>query len=124
MPQRPSSGLCRVFGFTAQLVVPGEGNIIQHAQLLSGSGMIMLGSARRPGTDYAKLLTLPDEIGGLQTATVYVLVPDADAVYTRVREAGAAILLDIKDEDYGGRGFTCRDLENHVWSFGTYDPYA
>ena len=116
--------LCRVFGFTAQLVVPGEGNIIQHAQLLCGSGMIMLGSAKRPGTDYARLLTLPDEIGGLQTATVYVLVPDADAVYARVRAAGAEVLLDIKDEDYGGRGFTCRDLENHVWSFGTYDPYA
>ena len=38
--------------------------------------------------------------------------------------AGAEIVIDIKDEDYGGRGFTCRDPEGHVWSFGSYDPWA
>jgi uncharacterized glyoxalase superfamily protein PhnB len=32
--------------------------------------------------------------------------------------------LDIKDEDYGGRGFTCRDLEGHICNFGTYDPWS
>ena len=32
--------------------------------------------------------------------------------------------LGIKDEDYGGRGYSCRDSEGHVWNFGTYDPYA
>jgi hypothetical protein len=25
--------------------------------------------------------------------------------------------------DYGGRAFTCRDLEGHTWSIGTYDPW-
>jgi uncharacterized glyoxalase superfamily protein PhnB len=33
-------------------------------------------------------------------------------------------VLDIKDEDYGGRGFSCRDLEGHLWNIGTYDPWA
>jgi len=33
-------------------------------------------------------------------------------------------VLDIVNQDYGGRGYTCRDLEGHVWSFGTYDPWA
>ena len=32
--------------------------------------------------------------------------------------------LDITDQDYGGRDDTCRDLEGHVWTFGTYDPWA
>src|SRR5580704_12147338 len=27
-------------------------------------------------------------------------------------------------EDYGGRGYTCRDLEGHIWSFGSYDPWV
>jgi uncharacterized glyoxalase superfamily protein PhnB len=31
-------------------------------------------------------------------------------------------VLEIKNEDYGGRGFSCRDLEGHLWNFGTYDP--
>jgi hypothetical protein len=27
------------------------------------------------------------------------------------------------DRDYGGRGFSCRDLEGHLWSVGTFDPW-
>ena len=27
-------------------------------------------------------------------------------------------MIEIKDEDYGGRGFACRDLEGHIWSVG------
>jgi uncharacterized glyoxalase superfamily protein PhnB len=69
-------------------------------------------------------MKLPDEIGGAETQTAYVVVSDADLVYEQAKAAGAEILLDIKDEDYGGRGFTCRDLEGHIWNFGTYDPWS
>ena len=27
------------------------------------------------------------------------------------------------DQDYGGRLYTCRDLEGSVWNFGSYDPW-
>jgi len=27
--------------------------------------------------------------------------------------------IEIKDEDYEGRGFSCRDLEGHLWNVGT-----
>jgi uncharacterized glyoxalase superfamily protein PhnB len=30
---------------------------------------------------------------------------------------------DIKDQDYGERGFSCRDPEGHLWNIGTYDPW-
>ena len=97
--------LCEVFGFEKQLIVPNEDGSIAHAQLSFGNGMIMLGTS------------------GAETHNVYVVVSDADAVYARVRSAGAEILREIRDEDYGGRGFVCRDVEGHVWSFGTYDPW-
>jgi uncharacterized glyoxalase superfamily protein PhnB len=116
--------LCDTFGFAQQMVVPGENNTIMHAQLTLGNGVLMLGSANRPGSEFDKLMKQPDEIGGAQTQTTYVVVPDADAVYARVRAAEAEVIIDIKDEEYGGRGFTCRDLERHIWSFGTYDPFA
>lgn len=116
--------LCSTFGFAQHLVVPGEGNTVVHAQLNFGNGMIMLGSASNVDSEYAKLIRQPGEIGGAQTQTVYVVVEDADAVYNRVLDARAAIVMGIRDEDYGGRGFTCRDLEGHIWSFGTYDPFA
>jgi uncharacterized glyoxalase superfamily protein PhnB len=66
----------------------------------------------------------PDEIGDAETQTPYVIVSDADALYARAKAAGAKIVLEIKDEDYGGRGFSCRDLEGRLWNFGTYDPWG
>jgi uncharacterized glyoxalase superfamily protein PhnB len=32
--------------------------------------------------------------------------------------------MPLKTEDYGGRGYSCRDSEGHLWNFGTYDPWA
>jgi uncharacterized glyoxalase superfamily protein PhnB len=115
--------LCNTFGFEKHLVVPGENDSIVHAQLSLGNGMVMLGSANRPDSEYGKLVKAPDASGAL-TQTVYVVVPDADAIYERARRAEAEILIPIKDEEYGGRGFTCRDPERHIWNFGTYDPFA
>jgi uncharacterized glyoxalase superfamily protein PhnB len=115
--------LCRVFGFEKHLIVPLEGGRIAHAQLVHGAGMIMLGSTSQENA-YGELVKLPSEVGGAQTQTVYLVVPDADAVHARANEAGAKITLEIKDEDYGGRGFSCYDLEGHLWSIGTYDPWA
>lgn len=110
------------FGFAPQLVVSADDGAIAHAQLSFGRGVIMLGSAL--DTAYGRLMKQPAEIGHFVTQSTYLVVADADLVYGRAREAGAEILLDIKDEDYGGRGFTCRDPEGHVWSIGTYNPQA
>ena len=108
------------FGFETQLVVPNDDGTIAHAQLSFGNSMIMLGSVF--DTEYGRLMKQPAEIGGFVTQSTYLVVNNADLVYGRALEAGAKILLDIKDEEYGGRGFTCRDPEGHVWSIGTYDP--
>ena len=114
--------LCSTFGFEEQLVVPNPDGTIAHAQLRFGNGMIMLGSV--VDSEYGRLIKQPDEIGGAETQSAYVIVSDADAIYQRAKGAGAQIVLDIKDEDYGGRGFTCRDLEGRLWTFGTYDPWS
>jgi uncharacterized glyoxalase superfamily protein PhnB len=58
------------------------------------------------------------------TQGAYLVVNDADKVHARVLEAGGEVVLPLQDEDYGGRGFTCRDPEGHIWSIGTYDPWA
>jgi uncharacterized glyoxalase superfamily protein PhnB len=114
--------LCRTFGFEEHLVVPGPDGTIAHAQLRMGNGMIMLGSVA--DSEYGKLIKQPDEMGGKETQSPYLVVTDADAVYGAAKAAGAVIVLEIKDEDYGGRGFTCRDLEGRLWTVGTYDPWA
>ena len=114
--------LCRVFGFEQHLVVPNESGGVAHAQLNLGGGMIMLGSVA--DTPFGRHMKQPDEIGGAQTQSAYLVVPNADAVLARALAAGARIAMPIKDEDYGGRGFSCFDLEGHLWNIGTYDPWA
>ena len=81
----------------------------------------MLGSVS--DNEFGHLMKQPDEIGGAETMSAYLIVTDADAIYARAKSEGAEIVIEIKDEDYGGRGFTCRDLEGHIWNFGTYDPW-
>ncbi len=112
--------LCDVFGFRRHAVYDdGEGGIA-HAELVLGDGMIMLGSARDDA--FGELQSLPSALGG-NSQSPYIVVDDADAVCRRARAAGADIVIDIKDEDYGGRGFSCRDPEGHLWNVGTYDPW-
>lgn len=115
--------LCRVIGFEKHLVVPGPDNSIAHAQLALGGGMLMLGSVDN-GSEYGTRIRQPDEIGGYETQSAYVVVADADAVLTRAKAEGWTIVIAIKDEDYGGRGFSCLDPEGRLWNVGTYDPWA
>jgi uncharacterized glyoxalase superfamily protein PhnB len=114
--------LCRAFGFERHAVYADEDGSIAHAQLSFGNGMIMLGSVEN-ASEWGRLIRQPDEIGGAETQSACVIVDDADLVHARAKAAGAAIVIDIKDEEYGGRGFACRDLEGHLWYFGTYDPW-
>ena len=111
-----------VIGFERRLVVPNPDGTIAHAELFYGGGMIMLGTA--PSIEFGEFLTQPREIDGMVTQTGYIVVDDADVVCDRVKASGCVIVIDVKDEDYGGRSFTCRDLELNVWTFGTYNPWA
>src|SRR5271170_3504357 len=71
--------LCDVFGFEKQLVIPNEDGTIAHAQLILGNGMIMVGTAVT--TNFGRFMKQPDEIGGAETQSAYLVVPDADVVY-------------------------------------------
>jgi uncharacterized glyoxalase superfamily protein PhnB len=49
-----------------------------------------------------------------------IMFGSAGALYERATAAGAEVVRGLVDEDYGSRGFTVRDLEGNLWSFGTY----
>ncbi len=112
--------LCDAFGFERHLVVEDDRGGITHAQLTFGPGMIMLGSERPD--EFGNLQSTPERIGGTSQSP-YVVVPDADVVYQRAKRSGAEIVIEIADQHYGGRLFSCRDPEGHLWNFGSYDPW-
>ena len=102
--------LCEAFGFEEHLIVPSDTGGILHAQLVYQDRMVMLGSAHE-GDEFGRLNSSPLELEGQNTASVYLVVDDADAHYQKAISCGAEIIFDIKDEDYGGRGYVCKDLE-------------
>jgi uncharacterized glyoxalase superfamily protein PhnB len=115
----------RAFGFERVAVHEGEGGTIEHAELRAGTGMVMMGSSREPGGErYERFPVRSPRQAGAITAGFYRIVDDPDAHCRRARAAGAEILMDLTDQDYGSRDYTARDPEGHLWTFGTYRPAA
>jgi uncharacterized glyoxalase superfamily protein PhnB len=114
--------LCDTFGFHKHAVYAGENGVVMHAQLTFGNGMIMIGSVDN-GRPSAELMKQPDEIGGAETQSACLIVTDCDALYAKAMSAGAKIIMELKEQDYGGKSFTCSDPEGHIWHLGTYDPW-
>lgn len=114
--------LCKIFGFERHAVYEGENGTIAHAELVLGSGMIMLGTGKND--EYSQGFKSPTELGGIETASTYIVVPDADAACARAIAADAVVVRPLQDTPYNSREFTARDLEGHSWTAGTYDPWA
>jgi uncharacterized glyoxalase superfamily protein PhnB len=108
--------LCAVFGFVEVFSVPEAGPTVRHAQLRLGSNIIMLGSVRgEDGIESPQVL-------GSTTQALCVYVEDLDAHFEHARREGAQILRSPEQTDFGSREYHVRDLEGHLWVFGTYLP--
>lgn len=110
--------LQRAFGCTEKAVYRGDDGTVQHAELQLGAGIVMFGQSS--GEPFLGGGT-PDP--ATSTMSIYVLVENPDAHYARAKAAGAQIVRELTDEDYGSREYSARDLEGNLWSFGTYNPY-
>ena len=95
--------LVNAFGFTAQMVVEGDDGFIEHAQLVHGSGMVMLGSDR--DDEFGQLV----QSGATSSSSLYVIVADVAAHASQSRAAAAEILMEPAEQDYGGSSYTARD---------------
>lgn len=118
--------LCTNIGFAKKAVYMNDDGTVAHSELTLGPGMIMVGSAtsKNRDTPWGKLIRQPSELSGVETQSPSLYVSDPDAVYARIKANGGKIVLEIEDKGYGGRGFSCRDPEGHLWSIGSYDPWA
>ena len=114
--------LCQAFGFKAHAVYPGERGRIEHAELVLGNGMIMLGSEREG--EFDKHQKTVERAGGVNTQSPYIVVDDVRAHHAQAVAAGAEVVMPPDSEGFGpGTGYVCKDPEGHLWSFGDYDPW-
>lgn len=110
--------LCDTFGFSVHVKYM-DGERVAHAELALGSSIIMCGEVR--DDEYGAIVGAPGDNGG---KSIYIAVDDTDALFQRVKKAGADIVKPLYDTAYGSRDFMCRDPEGNVWTFGTYWPKA
>lgn len=101
--------LARAFGFQETLRYTGGAGYINHAEMRVGEGSIMMGD---PGDDYRNPRRL-----GAATVQIYVEVDDVAALFQRATEAGAEVIEEPADQEYGQRRFGVKDPEGHSWWF-------
>ncbi len=108
--------LCRAFGFTERLAVPGPDGTVRHSELSFGAAVVMV-SSPRPGMG---------RVGALHhqgtSHALCVFTDDVDGHYRRATASGAVIVQEVQDEDFGCRGYMARDIEGHLWYFSNYRP--
>lgn len=121
-PEKALQFLKEAFGFSEHSIYRDNKNNIQHGELTLGNAMIMISRANNE-SDFGKFTRTPNEVGGYNTQTPYFIIDKIDSHYKIAKAANAEIILEIKNEDYGGRGYSCKDLEGNIWSFGSYNPY-
>ncbi|AYY12774.1 hypothetical protein EF847_08670 [Actinobacteria bacterium YIM 96077] len=109
-PRSALAFLAAAFGFTEEEVAEHDGQVV-HAQMSCAGSMIMV-SGIRTG----------DSVFDITPSCVYVVVEDVDAHRDRAAAAGAEIVMEPTDQDYGSRDYAARDPEGNVWAFGTYQP--
>ncbi len=107
--------LVSAFGFEERAVYAREDDpaLVEHAELRWPlGGGVMLGTAGKDDSPFGTRLPGND--------SVYAVCDDPDGLFERATAAGAEVVRGLVDEDYGSRGFTVRDPEGNLWSFGTY----
>lgn len=107
--------LIEVFGFTDALTVRDDDNrTIVHAELRwPEGGGVMFGTC-----DSTHEGELPQPSG---LSWLYVVTADPDAVYHRAVSAGAKVVQEPYDADYGSHNVGVADTEGNIWTFGTYN---
>jgi len=107
--------LAEAFGlieYGAQMRSP-DGRLI-HAAVRLGDDVIMMG---HPGSGYRNPKRL-----GQATQSLYINVRSVDKHCQRARKAGAAILEEPTDTEYGDRRYAATDPEGHKWYFAQVKP--
>jgi uncharacterized glyoxalase superfamily protein PhnB len=112
-----SRWLCEAFGFQEHNRAQELDGHVKYVSLRLGDSFVLV----RPITNSVldNLMVQPEAVGGASTQICYLTIADATDHCAHAKAAGATIELEPQDDGLGGRFYTCRDLEGHLWSFGT-----
>jgi uncharacterized glyoxalase superfamily protein PhnB len=108
--------LTAAFGFEETFRMDGEEGTIGHAELTLDGAVVALATVWRQGG-----FSTPAELGGVH-GQLWVEVDDVDAHHARAVAAGATVLGEPANGDYGYRTYRAVDPEGHRWFFASPLP--
>ena len=104
----------RAFGAQEVTRMTGPNGAVMHAELRIGDSMIMLGEENEQWG-----VVSPQTLGGAPSS-LHLYVEDADAVFARAVEAGAAVRHPLENAFWGDRYGKLTDPFGHVWGIATH----
>jgi uncharacterized glyoxalase superfamily protein PhnB len=97
--------------FGADEVMRAETPTGVHGEVRIGDSMVMMGGGLA-GKKFP---------GSLQPSALHVYVEDADAVIGKAVAAGAALIDEVRDQEYGERSGTVKDKAGNYWYVATHN---
>ena len=85
-----------------------EDGTIAHGELVFEGGVVMVSTTRDEESRFP---------GG--PVTIDAAMDDVDAHHERAVAAGAEVVMELTDQEYGSREYAIRDPGGNVWTFGT-----
>ena len=116
-PGAAARWLCEAFGFQEHESAQESDRHVKYILLRLADSCVLV----RPVSSsvFDDLMVEPSAVSGGNTHVLYLPVADAELHCARAQAAGAKVELEPQDDGLGGRFYTCRDPEGHLWSFGT-----
>jgi PhnB protein len=103
-----------VFGATEVMRMDGPDGKIGHAELQIGDSRIMLADENQAMGNRSA-----ESIGG-SPVSLYVYLPDCDAVIKKAESKGGKVLKPAADQFYGDRSGFFQDPFGHLWGVATH----
>jgi PhnB protein len=106
----------KVFGATETVRMNGPDGKVGHAELKIGNSHIMLADENPSmGQGHTSAATI-----GQSPVSLYVYLPDVDAVVKRATAEGAKVLKPVEDQFYGDRSGFIQDPFVHLCGIATH----
>ena len=103
-----------VFGATVVVRMDGPDGKVGHAELQIGDSRVMLADENpQMGNRSAESI-------GASPVSLYVYIPDCDAVVAKAIAGGAKVLKPVADQFYGDRSGFIQDPFGHLWGIATH----
>ena len=109
----------KAFGAKEGLRMPGPGGKIVHAEVVIGGSRLMMSDEMDPMPGQPGVYKSPMSVG-LNTAALFLYVPDVDKWFDRAVKAGCVVRSPLMDMFWGDRFGQVIDPFGHTWGMATH----